>query len=181
MNRDIFISYASEDRIDVVQPLYDSLNQGGLRVWIDENDIMLGGILREEIEKGLAESRFGLIILSQAYMNKKWPKRELDALLALETAERQKILPIWHKLSEPDVKLLSPILAARAALSTEKGIDTVAKKIIAKVYSDRGANLFDIFFPSDREWFMEAKEIFNRSAWVGHYHGYTGQEPYQRN
>jgi hypothetical protein len=180
MKKDVFMSYASEDKADVVQPLYEILDQAGLRVWLDENDLTIGGILRKEIEQGLAESRFGVVILSPAYLKKLWPQRELDALLALETPGVEKILPVWHGLGSSDVVRVSPVLATRIAISTDRGIDFVGSRIMAKVFSDRGVDLFDTFYASDREWFSEAQEIFNRPAWVGAYHGYTCQEPYQK-
>ena len=136
--------------------------------------------MRKEIERGLADLRFGIVVLSPAYIRKLWPQRELDALLALETPEREKILPVWHGLDAPDALLLSSVLASRVAISTDKGIDVVASKIMARVFSDRGIDLFDTYYPGDRVWFEEAKEIFNRPAWIGAYHGYTGQEPYQK-
>jgi hypothetical protein len=180
MNHDVFISYASEDKIDVVQPLYDLLTDAGLRVWLDDKDLLLGGNLRKEIERGLADSRFGVVVLSPAYMRKLWPQRELDALLALETPEREKILPVWHNLGPRDAVLLSSVLASRVAISTDKGMEVVASKILVRVFTDRGIDLFHTYYPSDRVWFEEAKEIFNRPAWVGAYHGFTGQELYQK-
>jgi hypothetical protein len=180
MDKDVFMSYASEDKTDVVQPLYDILDEAGLRVWLDDKDLILGGNLRKEIERGLAESRFAVVILSPAYVKKLWPQREMDALLALETPDREKILPVWHGLGHSDVVRVSSVLASRTAISTDRGINFVASKIMARVYTDRGIDLFDTFYASDREWFGEAKEIFNRPAWVGVYHGFTGQEPYQK-
>jgi hypothetical protein len=75
---------------------------------------------------------------------------------------------------------LSSILASRVAISTDKGIDVVVSKILARVFSARGIDRFGTYYSSDRVWFEEAKEIFNRPAWVGAYHGFTGQEPYQK-
>jgi hypothetical protein len=83
--------------------LYDLLTDAGLRVWFDDKDLLLGNNLRKEIERGLGDSLFGVVVLSPAYMRKLWPLRELDALLAHETPERErereKILPVWHRVS----------------------------------------------------------------------------------
>lgn len=91
-SRDLFISYASEDRAAIVQPLADILIKKGLTVWFDKYELTLGDNLREKIEEGLRISRFGVTILSHHFFNKEWPKRELDGLFELETGSK-KILP----------------------------------------------------------------------------------------
>ena len=36
--------------------------------------------------RGLAEVHFGVVILSHAFLEKRWPGRELEGLIARETA-----------------------------------------------------------------------------------------------
>lgn len=82
MKYDVFISHASEDKEEVAQPLAEQLKQVGLEVWLDEFELKLGDSIRRKIENGLAESRFGIVILSPDYFRKEWPQKELDALIA---------------------------------------------------------------------------------------------------
>lgn len=81
---DIFISHATEDKPDVVEPLAKMLTAKGIKVWMDKTEIKVGDSLRGKIEEGLANSRFGVVILSQAFFAKHWTKKELDGLTALE-------------------------------------------------------------------------------------------------
>jgi TIR domain len=180
MKWDVFISHASEDKADVARPLTDLLEKAGLRVWLDENELRLGDSLRAKIDQGLAQSSFGVVIVSRAFLEKDWPTRELDGLVALETRDRKVVLPVWHQVAQEDVARYSPTLASKLAVPTAKGIDLVAKKILDDVFYHRGSGVFDAFHPSDREWFTEILEIFNRPAFRGKYHGYTGQEGYQK-
>jgi hypothetical protein len=81
---DLFVSYASEDRDSVAAPLVDHLQRAGLRIWFDNEELRIGDSLRERIDEGLANSRFGVLIISPNFLRKQWPKREFNALWALE-------------------------------------------------------------------------------------------------
>jgi hypothetical protein len=116
---DVFICHASEDKDLVVRPLAEELLQLGLRVWYDEFELRIGDSLRRKIDRGLAQCRFGIVVLSPAFFAKEWPQRELDGLVSRETAEgRQMVLPIWHNVSRDDVLRFSPPLADKVAKST---------------------------------------------------------------
>src|SRR2546423_359737 len=79
---DLFISHASEDKDDVARPLADLFIQKGLKVWYDEYTLIVGDSLRRSIDRGLAGSRYGLVILSPHFFEKEWPQKELDGLVA---------------------------------------------------------------------------------------------------
>ena len=125
---DVFISHASEDKVSVAQPLADVLLRAGLAVWLDSCELRLGDSLRVSIDQGLAESSFGVVILSQAFFAKQWTVRELNGLFAMDDDDRR-ILPVWHGVERDDVRRFSPILADRKATSTKFGIDYVAREI----------------------------------------------------
>jgi hypothetical protein len=69
---DIFLSHASEDKQVVAIPLAESLRRLGVRVWLDKLQIDLGDSIRQKIDGGLANSRFGVVILSAAFFSKNW-------------------------------------------------------------------------------------------------------------
>jgi hypothetical protein len=70
---DVFVSHASEDTEAVAVPLADHLSRAGLRVWLDEHVLSVGDSLREKIDEGLAASRFGVVIVSPAFLRKRCP------------------------------------------------------------------------------------------------------------
>ena len=130
---DAFISHASEDKETVALPLAAALKRAGVLVWLDQFELRVGDSLREKIDEGLAESRFGIVILSSSFLAKGWPKRELNGLLALEESGRKVILPVWHEITKATLAEYSPILADRIAAETSRGIHSVAWELIAAI------------------------------------------------
>ena len=115
---DVFISHASEDKDEVVRPLAEALRSEGLRVWYDEFELRIGDSLRRKIDKGLASSRFGLVVLSPSFIAKGWTNYELDGLIARSVSGEQVLLPIWHKLTKKEVMAYSPSIADKVARNT---------------------------------------------------------------
>jgi hypothetical protein len=117
---DAFISHASEDKVEVVQPLATALTKLGYRIWYDEFELRVGDSLRQSIDKGLVNSRFGIVVLSPSFFAKNWPRYELNGLTAREIGGRKVILPIWHRITREDVLAYSPSLSDKVALSTDR-------------------------------------------------------------
>lgn len=116
---DIFLSHASEDKDEIARPLKTALEAQGLTVWFDEISIKVGQSIRQEIEKGLTQTRFGVVILSPHFFAKQWTQAELDALFNKKMATgRDLILPIWHRVTKGEVQAQSPMLAGIKALNT---------------------------------------------------------------
>jgi hypothetical protein len=128
--RDAFISHASEDKANVARPLAELLVKLGHSVWFDEQELVVGSHLSESIDRGLAQSRFGVVILSRAFFAKPWAKRELEGLVAREMIGGERlILPVWHGIDAGDVAQFSPPLAGVLAARTSEGLDVVSERI----------------------------------------------------
>jgi hypothetical protein len=131
---DAFICHAREDKEDFVRPLVEALRARHLDVWYDEFTLTVGDSLREAIDRGLANSRFGIVVLSPSFFQKRWPQRELNGLVARETAEdRQLILPIWHRIDRSTILQHSPPLADVFAIPSARGIDLVVDELLKKL------------------------------------------------
>lgn len=131
---DVFISHASEDKAEVVRPLAEALREGGLSVWYDEFELRIGDSLRRKIDRGLAGSRFGVVVLSQAFFGRGWPEYELDGLVTRAVSGEQILLPIWHNVTRREVIGYSPSLADRLARSTATHtVEDIAAEIIEVV------------------------------------------------
>lgn len=133
---DVFICHASEDKTDVARPLARLLSGAGLDVWFDEYSLKLGDSLRRAIDRGLADSQYGVVLLSPAFFEKDWPQAELDGLFAKEIGKEKAILPVWHNIDREEVLKHSPILADRFAAKTASGLDEVVMRILAVVVPD---------------------------------------------
>ena len=93
--RDVFLCHAWDDRKGVAKELYDLLVSKGVTVWFSEKDVPLGTSLLREIDKGLAKSRIGIVLVTPLFLervkNEGIADKELSALLA-----RDLLVPIVH-------------------------------------------------------------------------------------
>tara|TARA_R110002049_G_scaffold295239_6_gene482455 strand:+ start:3289 stop:4050 length:762 start_codon:yes stop_codon:yes gene_type:complete len=115
---DVFISHASEDKDDFVRPMADALIAQGLNVWYDEMTLRIGDSLRQKIDKGLANSKVGLVVLSPSFIKKGWTNYELDGIVTRAVSGEQVLLPIWHNITKQQVVDFSPSIADKVARST---------------------------------------------------------------
>jgi hypothetical protein len=134
---DVFICHASEDKDEVAKPLAVALIEKDLEVWYDEFSLHIGDRLLQTIDKGLKESRFGAVILSESFFKKKWPVDELNALFALEGPRRKRVLPVWHGVDQKFIAKHSPILAGRKAARTSDGMPVIVEMIVREVQLHR--------------------------------------------
>lgn len=131
---DVFISHASEDKDNVVRPLAHALRELELEVWYDEFELRIGDSLRRTIDKGVANSRFGVVVLSEDFFKKGWPNYELDGLVTKGIDGEQVILPVWHNISKAQVIAYSPSLADKLARSTSTHtVEDIAAEIAGLV------------------------------------------------
>lgn len=138
---DVFISHATEDKDEVVRALAEALIDQNLRVWYDEFELRIGDSLRRKIDKGLAQSRFGIVVLSHAFFEKNWPQYELDGLVTREMTGKQVILPLWHKITKEEIISHSPSLADKIARNTSNfTIEEIAQEIADVIQSASGTS-----------------------------------------
>ena len=132
---DVFICHASEDKDALVRPLADALRAENIEVWYDEFTLKLGDSIRQSIDRGLRQSRFGVIILSRTFFAKQWPQYELDGLVEREMrGEDRVLLPVWHEIEKSDVMQYSPPLAGRKAARSADGLGKVVQAIVDVIH-----------------------------------------------
>ena len=127
--RDVFLCHAWDDRQGAAKELHDLLESLGVRVWFSEKDVGLGTPLLRAIDKGLAKSRIGIVLVTPALLRRLPAEgiadKELSALLAGE-----RLVPIVHETTYEALRDVSPLLASRSGLSTaEQPMMDVAAKI----------------------------------------------------
>ena len=115
---DVFISHASEDKDTIVRSLATEYVNLGLKVWYDEFTLRIGDSLRQKIDRGLARSRVGLVVLSPSFVAKGWTNYELDGIVTRAVSGEQLLLPIWHNITKQEVIDFSPSIADKVARST---------------------------------------------------------------
>ncbi|HLD63897.1 MAG TPA: toll/interleukin-1 receptor domain-containing protein [Candidatus Peribacteraceae bacterium] len=127
--RDVFLCHAWDDRQGPAKELHNLLVAAGVKVWFSEKDLGLGVPMMRAIDKGLANSRIGLVLVTPALLAS-LPKesvadKELSALLA-----GNQLVPIVHNTTYEALRNVSPLLASRSGLDTaEDSMAVVAEKI----------------------------------------------------
>jgi TIR domain len=127
--RDVFLCHAWDDRQGPAKELHDLLESRGVRVWFSEKDVALGTPLLREIDRGLAKSRIGIVLVTPALLRRLQGEgiadKELSALLA-----RDQLVPIVHETTYEALREVSPLLGSRTGLSTaEEPMADVAAKL----------------------------------------------------
>lgn len=127
---DVFICHASEDK-NFVRLLVNALKRAGVKVWYDEDLLQWGDGLRASIDRGLVNSRYGIVVFSKAFLRKKhWTEHELNGLFAKERNGRKVILPIWHKITDRELLRYSPAFADRIAMISKRdSINDIVKNL----------------------------------------------------
>lgn len=126
--RDVFLCHAWDDRKDAARELHDLLESKGVSVWFSEKDVLLGSSLLREIDKGLAKSRVGIVLVTLFFLKRVKGEgiadKELSALLA-----RDLLVPVVHNTTYEALREVSPLLGSRSGLSTTEDsmVDVAAK------------------------------------------------------
>lgn len=127
--RDIFLCHAWDDRKESALQLHDLLLSNGVSVWFSEKDIPLGTSFLREIDKGLAKSKIGLVLVTPSFLkrvqNEGVAEKELSVLLAGD-----QLIPIVHNTTYNDLRDVSPLLGSRNGFdSQEDTMENIAKKL----------------------------------------------------
>ncbi len=117
---DVFISHSTADKRGFVELLADRLRRAGVRVWYDDFVVEIGDSISSSIAKGLAESRYGIVVLSRNFLAGHWSLHELRGLWQRQIHDGKTILPILHDISHEEVRAFDPSLADMRALDTSK-------------------------------------------------------------
>ncbi len=143
----IFISYSHQDN-EFASELASQLVKHKARVWIDQWEIHVGDSLIDRIKKAIQGASALLVILSSAFVESEWCKKELNSGIIRELEERRVIvLPVL--VEDCDIPMfLKEKMYADFRTNFDKGLNDVLEAI-ARVTS---ANLGRY---EDPEWHMD--------------------------
>jgi len=127
--RDVFLCHAWDDRQGSAKELNDLLEARGVKVWFSEKDLGLGVPMMRAIDKGLVNSRVGIVLVTPSMLKRLNAEgvadKELSALL-----RRERLVPVVHGTTYEELEKVSLLLASRAGLSTaEESMADVAAKL----------------------------------------------------
>jgi len=129
--RDLFLCHAWDDRQGSARELHSKLLSYDATVWFSEDDLPLGSLMLREIDKGLRNSRIGIVLVTPAMLKSiegaGVAEKELSVLLA-----SSRVIPVLHEVTFEDLNEISPMLASHSGLNTsDQSMDEVAAKIAA--------------------------------------------------
>lgn len=128
---DLFLCHAWHDREAAARELHSLLKSNGATVWFSQDNLGLGTPLIREIDRGLANSRVGIVLVTPALLNSLASQgiadKELSVLLATD-----RVIPVAHGTTFDALREISPMLASRSGLDTaESSLADVAAKVAA--------------------------------------------------
>lgn len=139
IERDVFICHALEDRGEIVRSLAKALLNEGLDVWYNEFTLRIGDSLRRKINRGLAKSRVGLMVLSPSFIANGWANNEFNGIVTRKITGEQIVLPIWHNITKQEIVDFNPFLADKVARSTANHtVEEIAEEIAELLQGIRG-------------------------------------------
>ena len=134
--RDIFICHASEDKAEVVRPLITSFKEAGITYWYDEAEIKWGDSITEKVNEGLKISRYVIVVLSESFMQKNWPQRELNAALNIEASSGNvRVLPLIAGSTEIKNQIIEtyPILNDKSNLTWNNDTNAIINALESRL------------------------------------------------
>jgi hypothetical protein len=110
----IFLSHASEDKENVVEPFIDCLEKAGIHnIWYDKNEIEEGHSIIRKINKGLENSKIGIVIITPHFIRKDFTNWELETLLELTIINEIRLIPLIKNITREEIvkkyRLLAPL------------------------------------------------------------------------
>jgi hypothetical protein len=134
---DVFISHASDDKEAFVELLARALEDAGIKIWYDTDQISWGKSIRQSIDQGLKNSRFCIVILSPYFLNKYWTTYELNGIFQKDSINKESILlPIWHNITRDEIQKWNLSIADTSAMnSATHTIDDIVKALLQLVES----------------------------------------------
>jgi hypothetical protein len=94
-DKEVFLCHASEDKEGIVRPLGNALSHAGINVWVDEHEIVWGESILGKVNEGLSISKFVMVIMTESFLQKNYPKKEMEIALNYEMSTGiNRVLPL---------------------------------------------------------------------------------------
>jgi hypothetical protein len=135
-----FICHARADKESVARPLAQSLQERGVPVWLDINELSIGVRQRSAIDAALAGCDMSVVILSPAFYRSSWAAEyEFDGLLSRHLQDQMPLFLVLHDITRDEVRARAPSLEYHGSRSTaECTVDQIADEVaqVAKLRSE---------------------------------------------
>ncbi len=127
---DVFITHATEDKVEIARPIFQACEKAGIKAFLDEEHIAWGESFTKKINTALGASRTVLAIVSGNSVAKEWPVTEVNAALALEIEGAKNVLVVL--VGKPDLTRL-PLIKTKNYMVWDGNAAKVAAKLKEKL------------------------------------------------
>ncbi|XP_057458662.1 disease resistance protein RUN1-like [Lotus japonicus] len=102
---DVFLSFRGEDsRAKFISHLYTSLQNAGIYVFRDDDEIKRGDIVSDSLMDAISKSRISIVVLSKHYANSKWCMLELLDIMKHRRTTGLVVVPVFYEVDPSDVR-----------------------------------------------------------------------------
>ncbi|GJU52683.1 TMV resistance protein N-like protein [Tanacetum coccineum] len=113
---DVFLSFRGEDtRENFVDNLYDALEQQGIDTYKDDEEIVKGKRIYDELMKSIEDSKFYIIVFSKNYASSSWCLDELVKIMECEKTTEHTAYPIFYDVEPTQIRKQSGVVGAAFA------------------------------------------------------------------
>lgn len=116
----IFISYSHVDTV-IADRVSRALEKAGLNCWIDKQEFGPGHSFISEMNRGIGDADYVLLLLSSASVKSRWVSREWMSSLAQGTV----VIPVLLSETVAIPPILSDIINFRLAPNIDQGLDKI--------------------------------------------------------
>lgn len=119
--------------------MVEAFNQAGISSWYDEAEIRWGDSIIQKVNEGLAASRYVVVVLSPAFIQKNWPQRELNSALNQEASTGEvKVLPLLVGTEEEKRQILQqiPLLNDKRYLPWDGDLRNIVNALIPRLHPE---------------------------------------------
>ncbi len=96
---DVFLSHNSKDKPWVIR-LKNALEDNGIKVWLDKDQIRPGDLFAYALERGISESKAVAIVITPEAMESDWVKAEYYRAFSLATTQGVQLIPVLLQMTE---------------------------------------------------------------------------------
>ncbi|XP_058729210.1 disease resistance protein RUN1-like isoform X2 [Vicia villosa] len=102
---DVFLSFRGNDsRVKFISHLHSSLQNAGIHVFKDDDEIQRGDQISTSLLRGIGRSRISIVVLSENYANSRWCMVELEKIMEIGKSKGLVVVPVFYEVDPSDVR-----------------------------------------------------------------------------
>ncbi|MDR2354970.1 MAG: DUF1883 domain-containing protein [Clostridiales Family XIII bacterium] len=137
-----FLLHYYKDRESMALPLAQALEAEGLPVFHDDFMLEPGDDLEDKIRNGITKYKFGIAVISRAFVRIGWQAAGIRCLYDELASEYKDIYPVWHNITKND---LANFLPAMERFIPEKpgadGIPAIVRDVVNLLWPNPPSSL----------------------------------------